>query len=839
MKAVIRKLPFLILFLLLNLGAQAQNTGKVTGRTTDAQNKLVEFSNISLLKATDSTMVKGELSDANGHFEIRQVPPGTYLITVSSLAYKPFFTPVFTLAEGQAEVNLGNLQLANAAHQLGEVKVTATKPLIEQQIDRIVVNVENSIVSAGNTALEVLEKSPGVYVDKDGAISLKGKANVLVLINDKPTYVSPADLAVMLKNMQANQVEKIEIMTNPPAKYDAAGSAGIINIKMKKNQSLGLNGSWNAGTRLGLFTRANGENVNFVKENVGLNLNYRQNKVNLFGSFSADNGKTPQTQQITRRFSEANQLQATFSQLSEKTIDARLVNYKAGADFFLTNKTVVGVMFNGMASKNDQGYNSDTRIAYPTARLDTAVYTNGKLNNTWLNNAANLNFKHLIDSTGQELTADFDYAQFNNSSLQQYRTTKYDELGILRQIRNEDGNTDSDIFIRSGKLDYTRPLANKARLDAGLKMSWVTSQNGMQFFFLNKDAQQPVLDPLRTRDFEYRERVQAAYVNYVGAWSKIDVQLGLRVENTKGLGTLQGARLLQRNYTNLFPSVFLSKHLNSKNQLVFSYSRRIDRPNYEDLNPFLYFLDPYTYNRGNEYLRPQLTSAFELSHTYNNKITTTINYSRTADVISDFLEQDARTKVTYLTELNIGVQENYGVAVSVPMPITKWWTSNTYVNVFHNRYAGDVPRSGQNVLGGDSAYVQHLNTSVTTWTLNSVHQISLPKNFAVELSGTYRSRFLQESQLYGQPMGAVSVGVQKKLLNNRATLKLNVSDVFWTNYFRGNFRFNDINVSVLNKRESRVARLTFTCRFGSSKVAAARARKSGLEEEKGRIKNGN
>ncbi|WP_167852126.1 outer membrane beta-barrel family protein [Hymenobacter elongatus] len=839
MKAASQKLLFLILFALLSTGAQAQAIGKVTGHTTDAQSKMVEFSNVSLLKAADSTLVKGALGDANGYFEIEQVPVGSYLISVSSLAYKRLFTPVFTLAEGQTEVSLGNLQLADAAHQLGEVKVTATKPLIEQQIDRIVVNVENSIVSAGNTALEVLEKSPGVYVDKDGAISLKGKANVLVMINDKPTYVSSSDLAVLLKNMQASQVEKIEIMTNPPAKYDAAGNAGIINIKMKKNQNMGLNGSWNAGTRLGLFTRANGQAVNFIKENAGLNLNYRQGKVNLFGSLSADNGKTPQTQQITRRFGEADQLQTSFSQLSEKTSESRLVNYKAGADFFLTNKTVVGVLFNGMASKNDQQYNSDTRIAYPAAGLDTTVYTKGNLDNTWLNNAVNLNFKHVLDSTGQEITADVDYAQFNNSSLQQYRTTKYDELDILRQIRNEDGNTGSDIFIRSGKLDYTRPLPNKAKLEAGLKTSWVTSQNDMQFFFLNNEARQPLLDPLRTRDFEYREHIQAAYVSYAKEWSKISVQLGLRAENTNGQGTLQGVRLLKRNYTNLFPSVFLSKHLNDKNQLVFSYSRRIDRPNYEDLNPFLYFLDPYTYNRGNEYLRPQFTNAVELSHTYNNNITTTINYSRTTDVISDFLEQDVRTKTTYLTELNIGLQENYGVAMSVPMPITKWWTSNTYVNVFHNRYAGDVPRLGQTKLGGDSTYMQRLNTSATTWTLNSVHQISLPKGFAAELSGTYRSRFLQESQLYGQPMGAVSVGVQKKLMNNRATLKLNVSDVFWTNYFRGNFQFNDIDVSVLNKRESRVARLTFTYRFGSSKVAAARARKSGLEEERGRIKSGN
>ena len=281
---------FLLAMLMgLNLTAQSPAKGKVSGQVLDSQNKILEFTTVTLLKAKDSTLVKGALGDANGRFEFENVHEGRYLVSVSQMGYQKFYSPAFSVVSAD-EIKMEVIQLKEASKELAEVKVVAAKPFIEQQLDKTVVNVENSIVSAGSTALEVLEKSPGITVDSDGKISLKGKQAVLVMIDGKPTYMSATDLANYLRNMQASQMEKIEIMTNPPAKYDAAGNAGIINIRLKKNQNMGLNGSINGGLGYGRY----------MKENAGLNLNYRQGKMNVFGSYNFRHNQSFQDLTINR-----------------------------------------------------------------------------------------------------------------------------------------------------------------------------------------------------------------------------------------------------------------------------------------------------------------------------------------------------------------------------------------------------------------------------------------------------------------------------------------------------------------------------------------------------------
>lgn len=298
-----------------------------------------------------------------------------------------------------------------------------------------------------------------------------------------------------------------------------------------------------------------------------------------------------------------------------------------------------------------------------------------------------------------------------------------------------------------------------------------------------------------------------------------------------------GAELLNRNYTNVFPSIFLREKINAKHQLGLSYSRRIDRPSYEDLNPFLYFLDPYTFQKGNELLQPQYTDAVEMSHTFMDAITTTVNFSRTNGVMTDILQQNNALKLTNVTKYNIGYVDNFGIAFSVPVPITKWWFSNTYFNLYNNHYVGDIPKVTIGADGTETTIYQPLDARATTYQANMTNQFTLPKKFSLELSGWYQSPFI-EGQLAGKSMGAVSIGIQKKMLKDKVTLKLNVNDIFWTQKFRGNFLFNDIDVQIVNRWESRTARVTFTYRFGNNKVASARQRQTGLEAEKGRVKSG-
>ena len=651
------------------------------------------------------------------------------------------------------------------------------------------------------------------------------------MMDGKPTYMSAGDLANLLRNMQSSSLDKIEIMTNPPAKYDAAGNAGVINIKTKKNQNMGLNGSATVGFGYGFF-RA------LPKENGSLNLNYRKGKLNVFGNFSGNNRKNFQINDIRRKFVENGKTLSGFDQIADSDKQNSSFSYKMGADYFIDSKNTIGILVNGMNGNLKELLDNQAIIKNSVGIMDSTSITKGNIHNTWGNYSTNVNFKHIIDSTGREWTIDVDYARYNANNNMAYRTSKYDLLNILRQTRNEDGMTISKIDIYAFKADLTFPINKTAKFEAGLKLSYVNSNNDMRFEFLTGDLQTRTIDPARTRDFLYKENINAGYLNYSKEIKKLSIQLGLRVENTIGKGTLLGKELLDRNYTNVFPSVFLRQKLSAKHQIGMSYSRRIDRPSYEDLNPFLYFLDPYTFQQGNELLLPQFTDAVELSHTFMDAITTTVNFSRTNGVMTDILQQNNALKLTNVTKYNIGYVDNFGIAFSVPLPITKWWFSNTYFNLYNNHYVGDIPKTTIDAKGISTTIYQPLDARATTYMLNMTHQFTLPKKFSLELSGYYQSPFI-EGQLIGKPMGQVSFGVQKKVLKDKATIKLNVNDIFWTNQFRGNFTFNDIDVQILNKWESRTARMTFTYRFGNHKIASARQRQTGLEDEKGRVKSGN
>ncbi|MFN8355399.1 MAG: TonB-dependent receptor [Spirosomataceae bacterium] len=805
----------LCLSMMGELFAQIPVKGKITGRVVDQNSKIVEFSTIALLKAKDSTLVKGQLTDVNGQFAFDNVTEGNYMVSVSQLGYQKFFSPKFTInAENQA-IDLKNIQLKEATQQLQEVAIKASKPFVEQQIDKTVVNVENSIVAAGNSALEVLERSPGVTVDKDGNISLKGKAEVRVMIDGKPTYLSNQDLANMLRNMQASQLATIELITNPSAKFDASGNAGIINIKMKRNQNMGLNGSASLGAGYGRYEKVNGS----------LNLNYRDGKWNLFGNYSGNYRKSFQTLELKRNFRNGDEITNYFYQTS----DAQRKNYgnniKIGADYFLNKKTTLGILATGSAGMwREYGLNS-TNIYIGTSTLDKVNETYRNTPEYWQNLATNLNMKHTFDSTGREITFDADYAYFGKNSNQTYDIRVINGAGtIVGTPYTELGNYETGINIYSAKADYTHPLSKTSKFETGWKSSWVISDNDMKFYHKEGEVVTPILG--RTNRFKYNENVNAVYVNYQTKIGKTSVQAGLRMEHWHALGNqVTTGQTFKRDSVQFFPSVFLQRPFSKKYTMGFSYSRRIDRPNYQDLNPFLNFLDPYTYNQGNPYLRPQITNSFEWTHSLMGFINVTLNYSKTRDLMSDVLKQNDAELKTYQTKDNYGFRENYGVALSAPIPVAKWWMSNIYVNVFRNHYNGML-------LGAQ------FDGSITSMQSNLQNTFRLPKDWSFELSGFYTSGFM-EGMLIGKPMGQIAVGVQKQLMNKKATLRLNVRDIFWMQQFRGTVQYQNLDVTIHNRWESRVANVAFSYRFGNTKVQASRQRQTGLESEKNRAGGNN
>ena len=810
------------LFLLTNAFALAQSPDNgavsdratIRGTVTDINRKAVEFATIRLLKATDSTLVKGTMADVAGLFNLENVREGRYLIAASQVGYQKTWSTPFALKAGQT-LALPEFHLPELSNQLGEVAVTAQKPFIEQQIDKTVVNVENSVVAAGNTALEVLERAPGVTVDREGNISLKGKADVRVMIDGKPTYLSSQDLANLLRNMQADQLATIEIMTNPPARYDAAGNAGIINIRLKKAQNMGLNGSATLGYGYGMYGKQNGS----------LNLNYRQNKWNLFGTYSANRRLGWREQDITRVFREAGQVTAFFDQSAENFQRSHNQSIKAGADYFASKNTTIGVLLNGSVGRWGQTTTNVTDIYKGLNTPDKQTLTNSETSQPWNNLATNVNFKQTLDTLGRELTADLDYAFYNNNNDQAFDIRNLDARGnSLTALRTDMGFQAGKVDIYSAKLDYVHPFSKTSKLEAGLKTSFVTTDNDMKFYIrLQSDAPRPdSLDRGRTNQFVYRENINAAYLNYSRQFEKTGVQLGLRLEHTSARGhQITSDSVFTRNYLNLFPSVFIRQELNKKNSLGFSYSYRIDRPDYGSLNPFQYFLDPYTYGQGNPYLKPQFTHAVEATHTFGGFLTTTLNYSHTNDVMTDVLLQNDQQRVTFQTRDNIGFRRNLGLAVSASFPVTKWWTTTPYANLSRNRYVGQL-------LGAD------LDQSFVSFQGNIQNQFTISKVWSAEIGGFFTNGFL-DGIIIGKSMGQVSVGVQRQLWNKKASVRLNVRDIFWTQYFRGSVRYQNLDVAIKSRQESRVANLTFSYRFGNTKVQTARRRSTGLESEAGRV----
>lgn len=793
------------LLLTIPIASGQTSKGRVTGSILDEKQQSFPFVNVLLLASKDSSLVKGATTDESGKFLIDNISDGKYRIQISMIGYAKQFSNEITLNGN--EVNLPVFNLKPDVQSLGEVTVVTKKPFIEQEIDRTVVNVENSIVSAGATALEVLERAPGVTVDQQNEqLKLRGKAGVIVQIDGKQTYLSQQEVINLLRNTPSDNIEKIELITNPSAKYDAAGNSGIINIKMKRNKNYGTNGNINLGGAYAKFGRANGTAT----------INHREGKLSSFANAGVFLNKGFNDNDIYRTIPYEDKI-TIFDQRSHRVNKSEYYNFRTGLDYSATEKTTVGVLVSGFYNTwgNPFGQTNtdimDQNLTV-TERFRTDINNSGKMYNL----TSNVNLKHQFDDKGKELTFDADYVTYdrkNNSAMgTNYYYPSGEQKGNTESIRN---NMPSTINIFVSKIDYTQPLW-KGKMESGLKTSFVKSDNNMVFETKEDDWQ---IDPLRSNQFKYTENVNAAYLNYSGSISKkIKYQAGLRAEHTHSIGnsvTLDQIR--DRNYINLFPSIFLSNQLDTNNVINLSYSRRIDRPNYQSLNPFEYYLDPYTFQRGNPNLKPQYTNSFQLVHVYKNMLNTTLAYSRVKDMIADELpRQIASENKTYVTSDNLDHQDNVSLTVSMPIPVRKWWNIQTNLSGVYNRY--------------ESVYLDApLKISQFSWNMYANSQFTLKKGWSAEISGWYNSR-----SYYGlyaaKPMGMLNAGLQKNIWNKKGSIRFNVNDIFWTNRFNGTAIYKDIDFRVKAQWPSRQFRITFTYNFGNQNVKGARQRNTGSDD---------
>lgn len=777
----------------------------------------VESVLVALQKADDFSVVKSQLLENDGRFEFSNLLPGNYIVSIEDPKFKPFQSESLTLAIDQ-QLNLNVIRLEkNETKMLSEVVVQKKKPFVENKIDRTVVNVDALITTAGGDAIDVLEKSPGISVDQNGTITFKGKSGVQVFIDDKPTYLSGAELEAYLKSLPASTLDKIELMTNPPAKYDAAGSAGVINIITKKSKTRGFNG--NVTSRY-----SQGKRSQFRQ---GLNLNYVDDKVRVYGNLGYANQNPLNDLFIFRRFkNDDGTPKSLFYQDSFLRTTANTGNAKVGMDYYVNDKTTIGASVSGILKSSRQ--KSDVRSVLTDAAnvVDSTIVANNRENQKFRNLGINLNFRRDLDTIGRRITADFDFLNYDTETNQRFNNYVYQPDNSLSSQDALRGDLPTDINIYSFKTDYTHPL-QKGSFEAGYKVSFSKTDNIADYRDIISGAEIPNYDT--SNHFKYDETIHAAYVNYNTSYKRFTFQTGLRLENTDSKGNQLGnvvkpASRFSRNYTNLFPTVYVQYRLDSigNHQLVVNYGKRINRPYFQDLNPFVSPLDKFTFYSGNPYLNPSFADNYELSYRYKEFFSTTLSYGRTRDDINETIE--ITDEIYYSRPGNIGRSEFFSCNMNATIPFYKWWTATAYSEVTYSRFKSPL-------------YTETLDSSGSFWFFQMNNIFKFKNDWSAELSGTYHTDIVS-SQFVLLSRSNINLGVQKKILKGKGNIKFSVNDIFYSNLNNGiirNIRLTDANWR--NRPDSRFAALTFTYSFGKALPAKQQYDANGADAEKNRVKD--
>jgi hypothetical protein len=745
--------------------------------------------------AGDSSVVASLSSGNKGGFELKVGSPGIYLLAVSAINMEPFISRPFTIDSTRPKLQLPAIILHPLKRTaLKEVVVTAKKPLLEYDLDKTIVNVESMIGAAAGNTLEVLEKTPGVTVDMNGEISLNGASGVTVLIDGRPTYMSGRDLSAYLRSLPGNMLDKIELITNPPAKYDANGGA-LINIKLKKKRTQGYAGSASLNSSIGKRYRSYNS----------INLNYLNRKTNLFGNFGYSR-HTDYTKNIDDRAFFTADGQRTAASKVENETDAGSNEFSAriGMDYNLNKKTTLGFILNGNTRKRDDASSYTSNIFSTNTWPDSTGKGSNATDGRWQQLGANANFQHRFTENGKEITADLNYIRYNNRNTQWLENTVQDQNGIISSKRNFLYVLPYSTDVFTARLDYSIPFKNRASFAAGMKSSIVKNDHRSDYFSVPENK--PLPDYSKSNHFIYREGIHAAYVNGRKDWKRFGLQLGLRWEYTQTKGNQLGnqdvaASMFRRNYHSLFPSLFTSYKLDStgKHILALSLSRRINRPGYHQLNPFLFFIDQYSYSIGNPVLDPSLATQLELSWRYKQLLNTRFMYNRLTDGIASATRIDKNVQIN--RPENIATREGIALLIYLTFKPAKWWNMTYHIGGARFNTKGQL-------------YDRSLKLSIYTWRTQLQSQFTLGKTWSAELFATYQAPNIS-FQNYVNARYWVHTAFQKKVLKDKGSIKLNFEDLFHT---MGNREENRGLINAYSYRnndpDTRRVAVSFSYNFG-------------------------
>jgi len=811
------RMPALILGIVLSYGSL--NAQQVRGLAKDDKGKPLSDVSVALKNSKDSSVVKIGISGSSGEYEFSSIAPGRYFITTSHIGFVSKNSPSFVI-QAEGLTTAPELTLVRASKQLQEAMVSARRPLVEVKPDKLILNVEGSINEVGSDALELLRKAPGITVDNDNSLSLNGKNGVQVYIDGRPTYLSATNLTDYLRTLSSSSIEAIEIISNPSAKYEAAGNAGIINIRLKKNGAYGTNLSLTAGYNIGTYPKYNGT----------FSFNHRNRNVNLFGEYSY-NHTTYEGYSTQYR----TQLDTFFLQKTVLVTTTNAHNYKFGADYFVTPKSTLGFIVNGLSSTYGISSNAGTSIVYsPTNQTARLLQADNRTAGTRDHVNFDVNYR-FADSSGHELNFDADYGLYHFRSNQYQPNAYFDSTGKIPLYSHiYDMIMPSDIHIYTFKADYETNFAG-GKLSLGAKSSYVSTRNNFEEYDVSYGGgvSHSVMDTLSSNDFDYKENINAGYANYTRTLKGWIITGGLRAENTNSKGVSMGYKenpagsagepfipydsTFNRHYTDLFPSASVTFNKDPMKQWTLNYSRRIDRPSYQYLNPFQFKLDDYTLSRGNTQLRPQYTNSVGLTFTWHHKLTVTANYSHTKDLATTIFDTIDGSKSLYERQ-NLGSQDVASLAINYPFEF-KWYSG--FVNV-----TGFYQLNKANFGVGRTIDLNVFNT-----TIYSQHLLRFGKGWTGEIDQYYTSPNVWTATLRAGSQWSLDAGLQKTVFGGSGSFKVSVADVFHKITWTGSSIFAGQNTHIVGGSETRQLKLFFTYRIGNKQLKAARRRNTGSEEE--------
>ena len=776
-----------------------------TGTISTNENTPLSYASVIALSLPDSAFISGTTTDDIGQFELNLEKNFSGLFQIVSIGYSDQFV---STVEGQTDYSI---ILDQSDYQLDEIVITGKKPMYEQKIDRLVVNVSNSITASGGTALEVLERSPGVIVNKQwNTIALNGNEGIVLMINGKISRIPANAVVKMLEGMTAENIEKIELIHTPPANFEAEGNAGIIHIVLKESADRGFNGTASLYGGYGL-----GE-----KYGVNTNFNYRKKRVNLFGDFAYTSNSNEQFFDLNRSY-EFGGVNYSTSTISDR--DTRTYNLQArfGLDYQLSEKTILGVL--GAWSRQNFSMDAITSVqkVENQALVDSLSMPSDETNR-WQNSLANINFQHTFKENNV-LNIDFDYVNYYFTNPSNYHSSYFNSDGDLVNESEQRVRKETPMDIWSAKADHRFKPNDQLQIETGFKLR--TAQFTNDASLENKIGQSWQLDSDFTSIVDMTEDVLATYasLNYQ-IHKNTNLKVGLRYEYTiANLGSMEEPDIVDREYGNFFPSAFLTQHFKEGNQMQASYSRRINRPDFTMLAPYFYFFDPTTLLTGDPILQPSITDKAGLSYQWKT-IQLQVNYSYTKEALVNWqLSNDPSTDVAIIIPQNFDYSKVWNSSLSIPFNPTPWLEIRNNISIVRQQFV--------NTVEGEK-----LNYSNNGWNYNGSLNLILPKKISVELSGFYQSKSLMGG-LFFDPMSQVNLGVQKELSNNWGVLKFTFNDMFFNANLNlsQSFEENNFQYRGFFQMSARTFRLTYSLNFGNRKLRKARARSTSSEEERRRV----